>query len=77
MGMTLQKLLFLGAKAVFVGRPVIWGVACGGQYGVERVLEILRDELEITMRCLGARSVDELCNNPDLITRSSTMTSKL
>lgn len=76
-GADVAKALVLGAKAVFVGRPVIWGLACGGQYGVKRVFQILRDELEFTMRCLGVRSISELCNNPGLVVHLSSLPSKL
>jgi 4-hydroxymandelate oxidase len=46
--------LALGAKAVLVGRPVLWGLACGGEAGVRRVLELLRDEVELGLTLLGA-----------------------
>jgi isopentenyl diphosphate isomerase/L-lactate dehydrogenase-like FMN-dependent dehydrogenase len=45
--------LALGAKAVLVGRPVLWGLACGGEAGVRRVLEILHDEIELGLCLLG------------------------
>ncbi|RXN18658.1 hydroxyacid oxidase 1 [Labeo rohita] len=44
-GTDVLKALALGAKAVFVGRPVLWGLACEGDKGVSNVLEILREEL--------------------------------
>ena len=37
--------LALGARAVFIGRPVCWGLAVGGEEGVSRVLDVLLDEL--------------------------------
>ena len=46
-----------GADAVAVGRPYLWGLGAFGQPGVERVLEILRDELAVTMRLAGAPSL--------------------
>ena len=46
-----------GADAVAVGRPYLWGLGAFGQAGVERVLEILRNELAITMRLAGAPSL--------------------
>jgi len=52
--------LALGARAVLVGRPMIWALAAGGETGVARALAILRDELERTLALLGAASVDEL-----------------
>jgi isopentenyl diphosphate isomerase/L-lactate dehydrogenase-like FMN-dependent dehydrogenase len=48
--------LGLGAKAVLVGRPVLWGLAVGGADGVRAVLELLRAEFELTLRLLGCRS---------------------
>ena len=46
-----------GADAVAVGRPYLWGLGAFGQAGVERVLEILSDELRITMRLAGTPSL--------------------
>jgi isopentenyl diphosphate isomerase/L-lactate dehydrogenase-like FMN-dependent dehydrogenase len=46
--------LALGARAVMVGRPAIWGLAVGGEAGAGRVLELLRDEVELALALLGA-----------------------
>ena len=59
-GSDVFKALALGADAVGIGRPYIWGLASFGQEGVERVLEILRTEFTIAMRQAGARSVAEI-----------------
>ena len=59
-GTDVFKALALGADAVGIGRPYIWGLASFGQEGVERVLEILRTEFAIAMRQAGARSVAEI-----------------
>jgi isopentenyl diphosphate isomerase/L-lactate dehydrogenase-like FMN-dependent dehydrogenase len=56
-GTDIFKALALGARAVGVGRPYIWGLSAFGQQGVERVLDILRAELQLTMRQCGAPSV--------------------
>ena len=56
----LFKALALGADAVGIGRPYIWGLASFGQEGVERVLEILQAELAGNMRQAGTRSVAEI-----------------
>lgn len=48
------KALALGARAVFVGRPVLWGLAAAQVEGAQHVLELLRDELELAM-ALGGR----------------------
>jgi 4-hydroxymandelate oxidase len=50
----------LGARGVLVGRPIYWALAAGGQAGVERALAILRDEFEIALALLGARSPAEI-----------------
>jgi 4-hydroxymandelate oxidase len=52
--------LALGAKAVFVGRPYIYGLAIAGARGVERVISILRDEFQRAMALTGRRSVAEI-----------------
>jgi 4-hydroxymandelate oxidase len=52
--------LALGAKAVFIGRPYVYGLAAGGAKGVERVINILRDELERAMALTGRRSIAEI-----------------
>jgi isopentenyl diphosphate isomerase/L-lactate dehydrogenase-like FMN-dependent dehydrogenase len=59
-GTDIYKALALGARAVGVGRPYLWGLAAFGQPGVERVLDILRGELELTMKQLGRRSIREI-----------------
>jgi isopentenyl diphosphate isomerase/L-lactate dehydrogenase-like FMN-dependent dehydrogenase len=59
-GTDLFKALALGATAIGIGRPYLWGLAAFGQAGVERVLEILTAELEMAMRMNGAPSVDKI-----------------
>ncbi|MBI4490293.1 MAG: alpha-hydroxy-acid oxidizing protein [Deltaproteobacteria bacterium] len=56
-GADVVKALALGAKAVFIGRPLFWGLAVDGERGVARVLEILREEIEITMAKCGRPTV--------------------
>ena len=56
-GADVVKALALGAKAVFIGRPLFWGLALGGEQGVIRVLDILREEIEITMAKCGRPTV--------------------
>ncbi len=55
-GLDIAIALALGARGVLVGRPVYWALAVGGQAGVERALAILRDEFEIALALLGART---------------------
>jgi 4-hydroxymandelate oxidase len=52
-GVDVLRALGLGATAVLVGRPILWGLAAGGEAGVTRVLEILRNELEAAMALSG------------------------
>ncbi|CAG9782924.1 unnamed protein product [Diatraea saccharalis] len=52
-GTDVYKALALGAKMVLVGRPALWGLAVGGQAGVQRMLNILRTELETTVQIAG------------------------
>lgn len=56
-GADVVKALALGAKAVFIGRPLFWGLAVDGEHGVVRVLEILREEMEITMAKCGRPTI--------------------
>lgn len=59
-GSDIVKAIARGADAVAIGRPYLWGLGAFGQEGVERVLEILQRELEITMRAIGAPSLASL-----------------
>jgi isopentenyl diphosphate isomerase/L-lactate dehydrogenase-like FMN-dependent dehydrogenase len=59
-GVDVAIALSLGARAVLVGRPVLWGLAVDGAAGVRRVLELLRDELTLALGLLGCTSPDEL-----------------
>lgn len=59
-GSDIFKALALGADAVGVGRPYVWGMAAFGQEGVDRALDILRLELEVTMRSMGAASIAQM-----------------
>jgi 4-hydroxymandelate oxidase len=59
-GTDVVKALALGARAVMVGRPVLWGLAVDGEAGVRRVLELLRNELDLAMGLAGAASLADL-----------------
>ncbi len=50
----------MGARFTLIGRAYLYGLMAGGQQGVERALEILRDEMTRTMRLLGVASLEEL-----------------
>jgi isopentenyl diphosphate isomerase/L-lactate dehydrogenase-like FMN-dependent dehydrogenase len=54
------KALALGARAVLVGRPVIWGLAVDGDAGVARVLELLQAEVALALKLLGCASPGEV-----------------
>ena len=53
-GSDVVKARALGASAVFVGRPWFWGLAVGGQEGVERMFEIFSDEIDRTLALIGS-----------------------
>jgi isopentenyl diphosphate isomerase/L-lactate dehydrogenase-like FMN-dependent dehydrogenase len=55
-GVDVAIALALGADAVLVGRPALWGLAAGGEAGARRVLELLRDELELALALCGCAS---------------------
>jgi isopentenyl diphosphate isomerase/L-lactate dehydrogenase-like FMN-dependent dehydrogenase len=59
-GSDVYKALALGAKAVGIGRPYVYGLTAFGQAGVERVLDILNGELQLTMRQCGASSIADI-----------------
>lgn len=59
-GVDVLRALALGARAVLVGRPVLWGLTVGGEAGVRRVLALLRQEFDVAMALAGARSIAEI-----------------
>jgi isopentenyl diphosphate isomerase/L-lactate dehydrogenase-like FMN-dependent dehydrogenase len=59
-GTDVVKALALGARAVLIGRPQIYGLIVGGQHGVSDVLEILRSELDRALALMGVQRVQEL-----------------
>jgi isopentenyl diphosphate isomerase/L-lactate dehydrogenase-like FMN-dependent dehydrogenase len=59
-GTDVYKALALGASAVGIGRPYVWGLATFGAQGVERVLDIVNMELRLAMVGCGARTVKEI-----------------
>ncbi|KAL3477968.1 putative mitochondrial cytochrome b2 [Aspergillus californicus] len=59
-GTDIVKALCLGAKAVGIGRPALWGLGAGGVDGVKRTLQILADETATSMRLLGVERVEQL-----------------
>ena len=67
-GTDIVKALALGARAVCIGRPYLWGLGAFGQEGVERVLQLLRRELFAAMQQMGAPSLKDLV--PAMVTRA-------
>jgi isopentenyl diphosphate isomerase/L-lactate dehydrogenase-like FMN-dependent dehydrogenase len=59
-GTDVLKAIALGADAVGIGRPYLWGLAAFGPAGVERVLQLLRAELVLAMKATGARNLREI-----------------
>jgi isopentenyl diphosphate isomerase/L-lactate dehydrogenase-like FMN-dependent dehydrogenase len=59
-GTDIFKALALGARAVGIGRPYVWALSAFGQPGVERVIDIARAELQLTMRQCGTPSVKQI-----------------
>ena len=66
-GTDVIKALALGAKFVFVGRPMLYAAIAGGQAGVQRALTLLKDEIDRDLALLGIRSIREI--SPDLVRR--------
>lgn len=62
-GTDVFKAIALGAKLVFVGRPVIYGLAVNGQKGVESIFDILKTELDLTMALTGVSHVQDINSN--------------
>ena len=67
-GTDVLKALGLGAAAVGIGRPYVWGLASFGEAGVDRVLQILDDEFITIMRQVGALNVKQITR--DNVTRA-------
>jgi L-lactate dehydrogenase (cytochrome) len=59
-GSDIVKALCLGARAVLVGRAYAYGLAAAGHEGVRKAIQILREDVERTMRLLGCPSITEL-----------------
>ncbi len=66
-GADMLKALALGAHAVLIGRPYVYGLALGGEAGVRHVLRSLRNDFELTMRLCGLAGLGEL--GPDCLQR--------
>ncbi|NWT00874.1 HAOX1 oxidase, partial [Mionectes macconnelli] len=59
-GTDVLKALALGARAVFIGRPLLWGLAYQGEEGAKAVLQMLKEEFRLAMALTGCRRVEEI-----------------
>lgn len=59
-GVDVARAIALGAKSTFIGRPFLYGLGAGGEAGVTRALQIIRDELDVTMALCGERDIRDL-----------------
>lgn len=64
-GTDVFKAIGLGAKAVLTGRPILWGLATGGEQGAHDVLEMLRAEFQLTMQLSGCPTLNHI--TPDMV----------
>ncbi|KMZ61496.1 L-lactate dehydrogenase (cytochrome) [Zostera marina] len=62
-GTDVFKALALGASGIFIGRPVVFSLAADGENGVKKVLQMLRDEFELTMALAGCTSLKDITRN--------------
>lgn len=69
------KALALGARAVFVGRPVLWGLAHSGEEGVYHTMDLLKNEFHLAMQLMGCTSVAEL--KPSMVRTALSFQAKL
>ncbi len=59
-GVDIVRAIALGAKAVLIGRPILWGLALDGEAGARHVLELLRDEFSLAMALCGCKTIAEI-----------------
>lgn len=66
-GTDIFKAIALGAKAVLIGRPILWGLAVDGERGAKNILEILRKEFRLAMNLSGCTNIDDIRKNNLLV----------
>jgi 4-hydroxymandelate oxidase len=59
-GTDILTALAIGAKAVFIGRPVLWGLAVSGKTGVSEIISLLKDELNTAMALSGCANLQDI-----------------
>ncbi|NWI52607.1 HAOX1 oxidase, partial [Calyptomena viridis] len=74
-GTDVLKALALGARAVFIGRPLLWGLAYQGEEGAKEVLQMLKEEFRLAMALTGCRRVGEIGRT--LVRRHQVLFSKI
>lgn len=74
-GSDVFRALALGAKLVFIGRASLWGLTVNGQKGVEDVLRIIKNELDVTMALAGCASISDI--SPNMVKWDSSYYAKL
>lgn len=74
-GVDIVKALALGAHAVLVGRPILWGMAVAGEEGVAAVLAMLRAEFALALALAGCRTSRDIA--PDLVSRRGPLPEKI
>ena len=75
-GSDVVKALALGARAVMIGRPYLWGLAASGERGVSNVLEILRQGISETLYGLGKASIQDLTPDDVIVPDGFTLSRK-
>jgi 4-hydroxymandelate oxidase len=68
-GTSVLKALALGARAVLIGRPYLWGMAVGGAEGVRQVIDLLRNEIDSAMAQCGQADVKAINRSLVSVTR--------
>ncbi|UJR11252.1 hypothetical protein I4U23_015434 [Adineta vaga] len=76
-GTDILKAIALGAKAVLIGRPILWGLAVDGEQGVKNVLNILKKEFRLAMMLCGCETIADIRKNNLLVMNNHRIRSKL
>ncbi|CAK5075728.1 unnamed protein product [Meloidogyne enterolobii] len=76
-GTDIFKALAIAAQLVFIGRPIIYGLAIGGKEGVEHVLKLLKTEFDYAMRLSGCATISQLRSHKDIVVYRNRFFSKL